>query len=171
MLVLGCQHHIWRMGKTMPAQYSVAVFEFPLEQCPPEDFWFPPGRDDRAGPWIEAGYHDGPYCHGFTKYASRDTTPIYARLEREGGCRVTIALPNDRSDTAPSIAPHAEQLAKRLLGPNAKGVLTMSSGSPSWQYKLTVLDNPAKFLDWCHARAGAKLKASSHKIFHAEGER
>lgn len=178
-LFVGCQHKIIQSGNTLPADYGFFMFAFSLNRCPADNY-FPAQRKAIPGASFEAGYFDGPYCHGFTKYALSakmgltyaDTAPIYLRLQAGTPCNLYVAMPTERMCTGQTLEKCASyQSALKLVTFFLK--INFGDGEGDFTPQPSTLNvngfnDHGDFEQWCAARIRKKTDSTAHPTFQLQ---
>ena len=174
LLGVSCQHRIVSHGLTLPGFYGFFLFSYTLNQCPADAYQLPHRRSGKDT-GIEAGYLDGPYCHGFTKYELstkhgffwNQTSPIYVRLQTGAPCSVFVAVPTDRMCTGQTLAQCTSYRTARNLASLSLDMLFEDSPLRPRAATLNANGFPANrdFEQWCGERIRNKFNATSHPVF------
>lgn len=122
-LLFGCQHAQHLLTSEFSENSSVLVYQYKLRNCN-DSLVELPQETSSAARRIEAGYYNGPYCHGWTKYEivtqSNSETGfssfLYAKLNRGKPCSLSIAVASKPSSGDPRI--QANNFATTILPQN-----------------------------------------------------
>ncbi len=174
LLVFGCQHKILKGGQTLPAFYGFFLFSQTLNQCPADSYQLP-SHGSGFEALFRAGYLDGPYCHGFTKYQLstkhgffwNETSPIYVRLHTGAPCSIFVAIPAERMCSGQSLEQCASYRSAQGLARLMLQLLFKESPYVPRLGTLNVSGFPEHhdFEQWCAERIRKKFNATSHPVF------
>lgn len=104
-LLFACQHAQHSLNSEFSKNSSVLVYQYKLRNCN-DSLVELPQKASSAARRIEAGYYNGPYCHGWTKYkivTQPNSEPdfssfLYAKLNSEKPCSLSIAVASKHSN-------------------------------------------------------------------------
>ena len=166
ILIIGCvQSPKLKYGSDNSIdKYEIYYSNNPLDRCDQvvSELPFKIERDEWNG---VAGYHAGPYCHGFTKYdfskktgeAQFDVSPVYLHIEKtKNKCSLEFAIISDPDcDVRQKTKCYGvkddvknEILFAVLKNQNA----SLKEGEPTQGTHFT----PENFAEWCGKRSRRK---------------